>query len=251
MKKPWLRLLAVLPALVLALPAVAQERSLWRVSLEAGATFQTMNDVRIPNSTGTRFDLNALQGSPVSPFFRAELEVEPWARHGLRFVYQYLRNEGTGTLPTATFFAGRVFQPGTPTSGRYSFDTFRVTWRYTVFESPEFRLRLGATLLLRDAEIRLSQNGRIARDEDIGVAPLLHASFDWRFAPRFTLMGEVEGLGFGQGYALDLGLRVGYDVAPRWQVSGGWRMLTGGADTSSTFAFARFQTVTAGVAYRF
>jgi opacity protein-like surface antigen len=61
----------------------------------------------------------------------------------------------------------------------------------------------------------------------------------------------VDGLGFGQGYAVDLGLRVGYDVTRNWQVSAGWRMLAGGVDNSDTYAFARFQTVTAGVAYRF
>jgi hypothetical protein len=248
--------LCALAALILPLPALAQtgatpDRTTWRVALEVGASFQTLNEVQIPSRTGTRFDYNALTGEPVSPFFRAELDVDPWERHGLRFVYQYLRNEGTGTLPGVTIFAGRVFLPVAQTSGRYSFDTFRATYRYTLIERPDFRLRVGATLLVRDAEIRLTQFGRNARDENIGVAPLLHASFDWRFAPRFTLQGEVDGLGFGQGYAVDLGLRVGYDVTRNWQVSAGWRMLAGGVDNSDTYAFARFQTVTAGVAYRF
>ena len=251
MNTRWLRRLAVLSALVLAPPALAQERARWRVALEIGASFQTANEVHIPSRTGTRFDYDALTGGPVSPFFRAELEAGPWERHGLRFVYQYLRNEGTGTLPTPTRFAGQVFLPAVPTSGRYSFDTFRATYRYTLIDRHDFRLRLGATLLVRDAEIRLTQPGRRARDEDVGVVPLLHAGFDWRFAPRLVLIGEADGLGFGQGYAVDLGLRVGYDVAPGWQVSGGWRMLAGGVDNSSTFAFARFQTLTAGLAYRF
>lgn len=247
--RPGIALLVL--GLLAAAPALAADRPSFRVSVEAGASFQAYNQLRIPARTGTRFDYDALTGSPVSPFFRIEAEAEPWARHGFRVAYQYLRNEGTGVLPGPTVFAGQVFAPGARTAGRYSFDAFRATWRYTLIEAQEWRVRLGATLLLRDAEVRLSQNGRIARDEDVGLVPLLHAAFDARLAPRLTLSGEVDGLGFGQGYAVDLGLRLGYDLDRNWQVSGGWRMLAGGADTRSTFAFARFHALTAGLAYRF
>ena len=77
MNTRWLRRLAVLSALVLAPPALAQERASWRVALEVGASFQTANEVQIPSRTGTRFDYHALTGGPVSPFFRAELEAGP------------------------------------------------------------------------------------------------------------------------------------------------------------------------------
>ncbi len=247
------RLLAAAPlALVLSLPAAAQEaRPQWRLDLEAGASFVARNDVRIPSRGGTEFDLAALQGSPVSPLVRAGVEWDPWQRHGFRLLYQYLRSEGTGALPSATAFAGRNFAPGEGTTGTYRFDTWRATYRYTLVDTAGFRLRVGATLLLRDAEIRLRQGGVTARDSDIGVVPLLHASFDWRFAPAWTLRGEIDALAASQGRAIDLGLRVARDLSPGWEASAGWRMLDGGVGNDSVRNFARFHGLTAGVAYRF
>ena len=43
----------------------------------------------------------------------------------------------------------------------------------------------------------------------------------------------------------------GFDLTPQWQATLGWRMLTGGVDNDTTYNFATFQTITAGVAYRF
>ena len=62
---------------------------------------------------------------------------------------------------------------------------------------------------------------------------------------------EVDGLAASQGSAVDLGLRAGFDLTPQWQATLGWRMLTGGVDNDTTYNFATFQTITAGVAYRF
>lgn len=235
----------------LAVPALAQERTAWRLDLEAGATFQTKNDVRNPGDTGTRFNMNALQGEPTSPLFRASLAWDPWERHGFLLAYQYLRNEGSGTLPGVTSFANGSFAPGIRTTGNYRFDTWRATYRYTLVQSESFRLRVGITGLIRDAEIRMSQNGVTRSDSNIGFVPLLHASFDWRIAPRISLMGELDGLAAPQGGALDMGLRAGYDLDANWQATLGWRMLTGGVDNSTTYNFARFQSVVAGLAYRF
>jgi opacity protein-like surface antigen len=244
---------AIAAALALAAPAAAsaQNASAWRVELEAGATFQTRNSAQVRGDTGTRFDLDRLQGSPVSPLLRAAVEFDPWARHGFRVAYQYLRNEGTGTLPGVTSFAGGVFQPGVATKGEYRFDTWRATYRYTLWRGETLRVRIGLTGLLRDAEIRLTQNGQTRRDADVGFVPLLHASFDWRFAPRWTLMGDIDALGASQGRAVDLGLRVAHDVSRSWQVMAGWRFLDGGVDNDSVYNFARFHSLTAGLAYRF
>jgi hypothetical protein len=235
----------------LALPVLAQERTSWRLDLEAGATFQTRNEVRNPGNTGTQFNMNALQGDPTSPFFRASLAWDPWERHGFLIAYQYLRNEGSGTLLGTTNFANTSFAPSVRTTGDYRFDTWRATYRYTLVQTPDFRLRVGLTGLIRDAEIRLSQNGVTRSDSNVGFVPLLHASFDWRIAPRISLMGELDGLAAPQGGALDMGLRAGFDVTPQWQATLGWRMLTGGVDNDTTYNFARFQSVTAGLAYRF
>lgn len=91
-------LAAIAPAMAVCVSpgAAAHERPAWR--LEAGATFQAKDPVRNPGDTDTQFNLNALQGEPT-----------PWARHGFLVAFQYLRNEGSGTLLASTNFANSSF----------------------------------------------------------------------------------------------------------------------------------------------
>ncbi len=245
------RPLAAACAVALPLSAAAQERPQWRVELEAGGAFQSRNEVRVPGRGGTDFDMNRLQGDPVLPLVRATLGWDPWERHGFRLTYQYLRGEGTGTLPGPTAFANAAYAPGVATTGNYRFDTWRLTYRYAFWQTEALTMRIGVTGLIRDAEIRLRQAGVTSRKSDVGFVPLLHASFDWRFAPAWTLIGEIDALGASQGRAIDAGLRVARDIAPRWQASLGWRVLDGGVDNDDVRNFARFHSVTAGLSYRF
>jgi hypothetical protein len=238
-------------ALAAAAPAAAQP---WpqglRIELELGGAWTLNNDVRIPNPGGTRFDLQRLTGDGPEAFGRATLDYD-WGRHGLRGSYQALRTEGTGRLSGATLYAGATFAPGVPTEGRYRFDTWRATYRYTVWQTDGFRLRLGGTVLVRDALIELRQGATRARDTDIGVVPLLQAAAEWRVAPRWTLLAEVDALAAPQGRAVDLALRAAYDLSERWQITGGLRMLEGGADNDSVYSFGWFLGGMIGVAARF
>lgn len=246
-----LRSAAAAVAFVLALPAAAQEGRV-RLELEAGAAFASRNDVRIPGNTGTLFDMNALQGEPTSPVFRATIDWQAWERHGFRFSYQYLRTEGTGTLPGPTLFRNAVFAPGVPTQGTYQFDTWRATYRYTLHQGEQTRLYVGATVLVRDAEIGLTQAGVPAqRRSDLGVVPLLHLAAEWRPMPGLRLIAEVDGLAAPQGYAIDAALRGAVALGPNWEATLSYRLLDGGADNNSVYTFATFHSVTAGIAYRF
>jgi hypothetical protein len=241
---------ATLLLAALATPALAQESRV-RVELELGASFQTRNDVRVRGDTGTRFDLNALQGGPAAPLVRATVDVQPWERHGFRFAYQMLRSEGTGPLGQPTQFQNAVFAPGVATEGAYRFDTWRATYRYRLWQGETTRLDVGLTLLVRDAEIRLRQGGLTQRKTDIGVVPLLHVAAEWRPTPRLRLIAEVDALGASQGYAVDAALRGAIAINRSWEATISYRFLDGGADNSRVFNFAQFHSVTAGLAYRF
>ena len=244
-----IRTAAAAAAIALATPAIAQEPRV-RVELELGGSIASRNDVAIPGNTGTRFDLNALQGEPTSPLVRATLDWQAWDRHGFRFAYQYLRNEGSGTLPGPTLFRDVVFAPG-PARGRYRFDTWRATYRYKLFQGEETRFYIGATALVRDAEIELSQAGVTRRRSDLGLVPLLHLAAEWRPTPGLRLMAEIDGLAAPQGYAIDAAVRGALALGQGWEATLSYRVLDGGADNSSVYTFATFHSVTAGIAYRF
>jgi hypothetical protein len=48
----------------------------------------------------------------------------------LRLEVAPLRIDGNGTFNQPVNFAGTTFSPGTPTEGKYKFDTYRVSYRY-------------------------------------------------------------------------------------------------------------------------
>ena len=69
------------------------------------------------------------------------------------------------------------------------------------------------------------------------------------FAPRARLSFDLDGIAGGPGRAFDVVLKAGYDVTPRWRVSGGYRTVEGGANVPSVFAFAWRHAGVLGVRY--
>jgi hypothetical protein len=150
-------------SLLLALPTMAAEQKDWkrfRFELEGGPVWQTKNDVRIPGNTGTEFSFKDLTGSGPYPAGRFTFDWNFLERHGLRLEIAPLRIDGNGTFNQPVRFAGTTFSPGTPTEGKYKFDTYRVSYRYLFLNKSAWRMHVGATLLVRDAKIELEQAGK-------------------------------------------------------------------------------------------
>ena len=88
---------------------------------------------------------------------------------------------------------------------------------------------------MRDAEIELEQNGIKASDSNVGVVPLLSFAADWMLADRWAAMFDFEGLAGGPGRAFDVALKLQYDLSDSWYLSGGYRLLEGGADNDTVY----------------
>ena len=246
--------LSCLFSLLLALPTMAAEQKDWkrfRFALEGGPVWQTKNDVRIPGNTGTEFSFKDLTGSGPYAAGRFTFDWNFLEQHGLRLEIAPLRIDGNGTFDQPVRFAGTTFSPGTPTEGKYKFDTYRVSYRYLFLNKNSWRMHVGATLLLRDAKIELEQTGQKASDSNVGVAPLLNFSTEWAFATRWAAIFDFEGLAGGPGRALDLALKLFYDLSDRWSVGGGYRILEGGADTDDVYNFSWFNYGFLTVGYQF
>ena len=240
--------------LLLALPTMAAEEKEWkrfRFELEGGPVWQAKNEVRIPGNTGTEFSFKDLTGSGPYAAGRFTFDWNIRERHGLRLEVAPLRFDGTGNFNQAVSFAGRTFSPGTRTEGKYKFDTYRLSYRYLFLNNPSWRMHVGATLLLRDAKIELEQTGQNASDSNVGVAPLLNFSTEWAFAKRWAAIFDFEGLAGGPGRALDLALKLRYDLTDRWNVGGGYRMLEGGVDSDDVYNFSWFNYGFLTVGYQF
>lgn len=222
----------------------------FRVSLEAGATWQSRNDVRVPGDGGSRFAFDSLTGSGPYPLARVTADYDLGERHALRVVYAPLRIERRGVLAEPVEFAGGTFAAGA-VRGTYQFDSPRLTYRYRLYDRGRWRLQTGVTLLVRDAEIALEQAGTRARRTDLGLVPLLHVAAGYRLGDRWQVALDFDGLAAPQGRALDLGVRAEYAVTDRWDLFAGYRTLDGGADNDEVFNFAWFNSAVIGGAYRF
>ncbi len=210
----------------------------WSAGIEGGLVWFSRNDVRIPGDGGTRFSLLDLTGTGPSGYVRGRVERSFGARHTLRLVAAPLTVRGTGTLAEPVRFEDADYAADTETRGVYRFDTYRLTYRYRLLDTSGWRLGLGAAVLVRSAEIRLTQGEIDQANTDLGFVPLLHLRLERRLGARTALVLDAEGLGGSQGRAVDVGLFAAHDVRPNITLSAGYRTLEGGADVSSVYAFA-------------
>ncbi len=224
----------------------------FQIEFETGAIWQSRNEIHIPASAaGTRFSLADIQdGTPIVQR-RVEATWHPGHRHALRFVYQPLGFSGAGSFATPVLFAGGTFAPGTPVESDYKFDSYRVTYRYLFYESSTWGVSAGATAFIRDAKVELRQAGSTATDSNVGFVPLLSLNAEYRFAPRWMAVVDVDGRVAPQGRAFDAAAKVRHALTDHWSVSAGYRMFEGGVDNGERFAFGWFHFAVVSIGYRY
>lgn len=224
----------------------------FQIEFETGAIWQGRNEIHIPDSSaGTRFSLVDIQDSTPIVQRRVEATWHPGRRHALRFVYQPLGFSGAGSFATPVLFAGGSFAPGAPVESDYKFDSYRVTYRYLFYESSTWRVSAGATAFIRDAKVELRQAGSTATDSNVGFVPLLSVNAEYRFAPRWMAVVDVDGLVAPQGRAFDAAAKIRHDLTDHWSVSAGYRTFEGGVDNGERFAFGWFHFAVVSMGYRY
>lgn len=221
------------------------------VELEGGPVWQSRNDVQIPNDeTGTRFSLVDVIGNGPWPSARMYVTWNISTRHGLRALLAPLTISETASLDSPIDFAGETFSAGEPTEATYKFNSWRLSYRYRFHNGENWTWWVGFTAKIRDAKIRLEQEGTAAEKTDVGFVPLLHISGMWRFQPRWALNLDLDALAGGPGRAEDLSLKLRYKLDDRWSLAAGYRTVEGGADVDEVYNFAwlHYAVISVGVA---
>jgi hypothetical protein len=147
-------------------------------------------------------------------------------------------------------FAGATFAAGVPTEATYTFNSYRLSYRYLLRRGEKTWVWVGGTAKVRDAVIALEQDGSSSRKDDLGFVPLVHVAGEWRFAPAWRLALDADGLAGGPGRAVDAALEVAYDLAERWTVQAGYRTVEGGADVDEVYTFAWLHYAVVSLAWR-
>jgi hypothetical protein len=239
-------------ALALLLPASALAQTpRFIVELEGGPVWQSYNDVEVPNDgTATRFALDELAGNGPWPAGRLYLTWNLSERHGLRALAAPFSLTETGVSAEPIRFAGADYAAGEPVKATYTFNSYRLTYRYRVLGGDRSAAWIGFTAKIRDATIALEQGPTSSRKDDVGFVPLLHLAGDWYFAAAWRLRFDADALAGGPGRAIDAALKLGYDIGRNWTVSAGYRTLEGGADVEEVYAFAWLHYLVGSVSYR-
>ena len=242
---------AAIGALVIATPAYGQERAPTprvEIELEAGPVWQSRNIAQIPNdASGTRFSLVAVVGKGPWPAARGYVTWNVGERHALRLLVAPLSIRESGSLTKPVQFAGASYAPGAPVEAEYTFDSYRLTYRYRVRETTRTSAWVGFTAKVRDATVALEQGATASRKDDVGFVPLLHLAGEWRMTSRLLATVDADALAGGPGRAEDVAVKLGYRATPRLSLHAGYRMVEGGADVPVTYSFAWLHYAVASV----
>lgn len=248
---PFMSAALLIASMALPAPASAQAFAPWIFELEGGPVWQSYNDIEIPNDgSATRFSLQDLAGSGPWTAGRLYVTWNPSPRHGLRVLAAPLTISATGVPSQPLSFAGASYEAGEPTDARYTFNSYRLSYRYRFHDGARATAWVGFTGKIRDAVTSLEQGSITSRKTNVGFVPLLHLAGEWRMTPRWTASLEIDALAGGPGRAEDAAVELGYDIMDGWTAQAGYRMVEGGADVDEVYAFAWLHYAVVSVIWR-
>ncbi len=213
-------------------------RAQLRLDSESGGVLGTSyNVVRIPNTGGTRFDLARELTAKPKLFFRARLGYTLANRHTISALYAPLTVRYDGSFGQTINYNNAVFPAGQPVTAFYQFNSYRLTYRYDFVARERWRVGLGLTGKIRDANVRLTDQQRDTNFDNVGFVPLLNFYVAYRPATRWTLLLEGDALGSRFGRAEDIFAGIAYRVANGVGLKAGYRVVEGGANVESIYNF--------------
>lgn len=219
--------------------------------IEAGAVLASRNDARIPGDGGTKLSLvNDLSTSP-APVFRLRLGYRIADRHLITALYAPLQVNARGSVDRDVSFAGGTYPAGSPLLAVYRFDSYRLTYRYSIVRADGLDVAAGLTAKIRDAETSL-YGVDARRKTNTGFVPLVNLHLAWRPGNgAFGVVLDADALAAPQGRAEDVLLAATWAFREGLELRVGYRMVEGGANNDEVYSFAWFHYVVAGVGMSF
>lgn len=226
-------------------------RADWFIDFENGLALSGYNDVRIPGETGTLFSLSDDLQTDSSYFFRIRLGFQLKSRHTFSLFAAPLTLNASGRVGKEVTFFKETFPPNTPLEGSYTFNSYRLTYRYDFIRKSKWQVGIGFTAKIRDATIEIEGGGRSSKKTNVGFVPLINFRVLWQFHKDWGLLLEGDGSWAPQGRAEDILLALQYRLNDHLTLKAGYRILEGGADVEEVFNFALIHFLSAGFTYTF
>lgn len=242
-----LRIVALLLFFLCVLPDSPVIAGTFRLELEAGPAFQTRNDFAVPGDTGTRVALD----NSTTAALRASLHWNFGRKWSLRWMGAPLRLSEDFAATQPVLFQETLFAAGQNLSTRYRFDSYRMSAYYRFAPRGNWSYRLGFTVKVRDAEIRLQGAEGTESKSNTGAVPLVYGGLRYEHRSGIALDVEADALGAPQGRAIDVLTRLEFPVTSRVRGYAGYRILDGGADNDEVYTFATFHYLVGGITFVF
>ncbi len=221
------------------------------IDIESGMVGSLYNDVRIPGDTGTDFSLTDDLETDSAPFFRARVTYTLSDRHTFSALYAPLTLEAEGVAPGDIAYEGETFPEGSRLNGSYTFNSYRLTYRYEFTPRGKWSYGLGFTGKIRDAEIKVESDELSSSKTNVGFVPLLNFRVRYDVSDRLALSLEGDALAAPQGRAEDVLLAVHYGLTDSVELRGGYRLVEGGADNDEVYNFAYLSYASLGLTVTF
>lgn len=245
------RVFTLVAAGLLAIGSAAPAFGQVFLDYENGLALPGYNDVQVPRETGTRFSLTEDLKTDAGYFFRIRLGIQWKDRHTISVFAAPFRLRASGSVGRELVFFEETFGPGTPLSGLYRFDSYRLTYRYDLVRRGKWRAGFGLTAKIRDAAIRLEGGGRSSTKTNVGFVPLVNFRVLWQFHPKWGVLFEGDAAAAKQGRAEDVTIALTYRLNSRLSMRAGYRILEGGANVAEAYNFALVHYLSLGVTYSF
>jgi hypothetical protein len=223
----------------------------WSIDVESGLVFQSYNDVRIPNKTGTLFSFNndfELQG-PVIPL-RITAGFSFSEKDHVFALFAPLGVNYEGEAPFDIAFQQVQFTEGQTIEGYYKFNSYRLTYRRDLLVNGKWTLGIGFTAKIRDARVKLTAGEVSDKKDDVGFVPLLHLHAAYQLN-GWTACITGDGLAGGPGRAFDVFAGARAPLTDFLDVKAGYRLLEGGADIDAVYNFTLINFALVGVIFEF
>jgi len=223
----------------------------WFVDFENGLASSGYNDVAIPRDTGTQFSLTDDLTTDPAYFFRIRLGYRWKSRHTLSVFAAPLTLKAKGQVDKDIVFFEETFPANTPLDARYTFNSYRLTYRYDLVRKPKFQIGIGFTAKIRDAAVEVEGGSKSSKKTNVGFVPLLHFRVFWQFQKDWGLLLEGDAAAAAQGRAEDVLLALQYSLSENIHIRVGYRIIEGGADVEEVYNFSLIHFLSAGIHINF
>lgn len=221
------------------------------IDIESGLAFSGYNDVQIPRSTGTLISLyNELKPNPTL-FVRGRFGYLINNRHWISLLIAPLRIDGKGSVNRDVVFEGVTFPANTELNSRYRFDSYRITYRYTLVQKDKIKFGLGFTAKIRDASISLKSDSLFSEKTNTGFVPIINFNLQWLLNDKVSFLLDGDALASPYGRAEDVFTGIVYNVNKNLDLKLGYRILEGGANVEEVYNFTLINYASIGAIAKF